>query len=652
MKSFAASRHSTSVVSDTSGSYCSITEGNLDEALDQQTRLNTITTDAHAFTQDYVIGTTKDVPTAALKDNETKVLFPTSSHVEENNQCLIEDCNYMTGEIVHTQTAVQKTNNRMAAAITTMAYINTATTPTYSSILRSPTLQQGGFNFQPLAAKSNWPLPTTVTTATPSTTMNSGSAQDTRYQLRSLPAIPAVMPANMDMSTMFQMLTHISNQVALGNQQTTILRGEVAAYNQKVDGLVQDVEDQHIEIKEAIGKFNQCADTVNILASVTTQHDKDIETLKRKIDSMEATSNRNKLIISGLVEKENENLSTVVLTFLKAKLLIEKTIELSGVRRIGTGTVKPVEVTLSDVTDKGLIYKHTKNLKNVTNENGYAYQLRDLLPERLQEEDQRRRNMLRENKKKAKNNTAHNINMSVRRSQLFINNAPFKKRIPAPRNWELLQMDDSERESVQMARVASTPTYTEKDNRFISYIMESSNVQEIKSAYKHLKLKHVGSTHITVAYNLTSENPEMSDYDDNGEIGAGSRILKVLRDNNVVNAAIFLVRYHSGQNLGVRRFEVFKDMAQKAIDRLDNHDNFYASRLPPHRFRIKSPAGKTNKHRSRGRLYGVRCGGQGARGRLGRTQTFDMFDQTDSSSAAQYSADTDTDTEVVINSKS
>ena len=132
------------------------------------------------------------------------------------------------------------------------------------------------------------------------------------------------------------------------------------------------------------------------------------------------------------------------------------------------------------------------------------------------------------------------------------------KRVPEITEAALLQVSDTEREQIQAARIASTRTHQEKGNKFTVYILGTGAINEVWSTLKHLSLKHPHATQITVAYNIAREHRELSGYADRGEYGAGARLLKVIRDSNTVNVAIYLIRYHSGINLGVRRFEIFK----------------------------------------------------------------------------------------------
>ena len=180
-------------------------------------------------------------------------------------------------------------------------------------------------------------------------------------------------------------------------------------------------------------------------------------------------------------------------------------------------------VELANVTDKGTIYKHVKNLKGKTNSKGKSYSVRDDLPEEAQEEDKRYRQMIALHKK---NTTATNIKLSVKNRKLMINNSQYRKRAPAPSDAELLQMSDSEREIVQEKSLMQSKDHNEKGNKFMAYLCETDNTEEVRSVYKHLRIKHTSATSITMAHNITGDMPDLRDYDDNGETGMGSRMLE------------------------------------------------------------------------------------------------------------------------------
>ena len=104
----------------------------------------------------------------------------------------------------------------------------------------------------------------------------------------------------------------------------------------------------------------------------------------------------------------------------------------------------------------------------------------------------------------------------------------------------------------------------------------------------------------------------MTDYNDNGEIGAGRRMIEWLSEQRISNVAVFIVRYHSGQNMGPRRFELILEIVEELVNKLAQPNPYSASvvksQLPKMRFltkgrygRIKANRGGSNTPRSRAR---------------------------------------------------
>lgn len=90
----------------------------------------------------------------------------------------------------------------------------------------------------------------------------------------------------------------------------------------------------------------------------------------------------------------------------------------------------------------------------------------------------------------------------------------------------------------------------EKKSRFLGYLLENTNMQEINEALEFLRREHKKATHICYAYKLTSPFAEKAV--DDGEPGgtAGRPILNVLQKKNLSNICVFIVRYFGGIKLG------------------------------------------------------------------------------------------------------
>ena len=111
---------------------------------------------------------------------------------------------------------------------------------------------------------------------------------------------------------------------------------------------------------------------------------------------------------------------------------------------------------------------------------------------------------------------------------------------------------------------------------------------------------------------------------------------------------MFLVRYHSGQNLGVCHYEIFKEMTNNALELLAERENFYASRIPSHKLMVKVP--KKSAMRTRGRITGIRGGTHVACNRDDGNSQGPREDWS-TSMWSDTNSGTETEAEVIINKR-
>lgn len=79
----------------------------------------------------------------------------------------------------------------------------------------------------------------------------------------------------------------------------------------------------------------------------------------------------------------------------------------------------------------------------------------------------------------------------------------------------------------------------------------------------------------------------MDDYDDDGETGAGQRLLHMLRAMEVRRVLVCVTRWYGGTKLGPSRFAIINNVARAHIIQLGLH--------PPSGSRTKNDAGAKKK---------------------------------------------------------
>ena len=131
-------------------------------------------------------------------------------------------------------------------------------------------------------------------------------------------------------------------------------------------------------------------------------------------------------MIRGILEKKEEDYFQEVQDFFKNKLLIQDTIKVNNMYRMGQSKQRPLLVQLAEYKQKSIIFQNAKKLKGVTNENQQNYSISDHLPEEKNEIRQRGREIVFLNKVVPE---AQRPEIKLKVDKVFVNNTQYKKQV-------------------------------------------------------------------------------------------------------------------------------------------------------------------------------------------------------------------------------
>ena len=124
-----------------------------------------------------------------------------------------------------------------------------------------------------------------------------------------------------------------------------------------------------------------------------------------------------------------------------------------------------------------------------------------------------------------------------------------------------------ELEAIKEVKVHESSKHQEKGSKFICCYQRAMTTSEIEAGLSKMKIKYGDATHIAMAYRLeNADGPFNQGYLDDGEQGAGRAILKPLKNKETNDLVIFVARYYGGAHLGPRRFELYTQLAERAIN--------------------------------------------------------------------------------------
>ena len=113
----------------------------------------------------------------------------------------------------------------------------------------------------------------------------------------------------------------------------------------------------------------------------------------------------------------------------------------------------------------------------------------------------------------------------------------------------------------------STAVVTTERSHFQGHIVPIQNTDDVIPAIQSLcqDQRVAGSTHIMYAYRVGNDRYNLSNWEDDGEFGAGRVILNAFDDRQCYNHLVVVTRWYGGQHLGPSRFDHIKKMAHQAI---------------------------------------------------------------------------------------
>ena len=263
---------------------------------------------------------------------------------------------------------------------------------------------------------------------------------------------------------------------------------------------------------------------------------------------------QNNLIFHQIAETDAENAHLVINNFLQSHLKLtedeRKQVHLLKAHRIGKPGkyLRPILVQLNP-QGTNIIMKNAHRLK------GTKYGINVQLPCTMEERKKRLMPICKQAKQA-------NEKVTWVRDRLFINNVEQK-----------LMSDNETKADPEAMRKASkinviqAPHKLHEGSIFQGCIAAVKSQDEILPALYAIKQNpnFATATHIMYAYRYKTNNGTMEHFDDDGEHGAGRRILKKMQDSDATNSLVCVCRHYGGKHLGPIRFQLIEDRASEVI---------------------------------------------------------------------------------------
>ena len=346
-----------------------------------------------------------------------------------------------------------------------------------------------------------------------------------------------------------------NNLKEVRSQQGTI-NDRIDILSNAVDVIAQSVDDIDVEIEEVNDANFKLVQAAMKLESRVDESDNTLNKLTARI-------NKGSLILNGLILDRSKTAKECVQEFIKQQLEIEDEVPIIAAHQMGKAKNSPVWFKLQNPDDVAVLYKNVAKLKGKVNSRNKKYLLREFTSEAEKERKIRQQDIAMENTRLPE---SHKIDIAFNRGNLLINGEEYKKALVEPQIKDAMFMTKEQENILDNLQVHRISEFSEQQSTFQTYMSEVDSLEKVQDFYHAVAKDHVSSTHVMIGYRVFgSQYFNLQDYCDDGEHGGGRMLLNKLKENKIWNAAIAVVRYHNGPNLGRRRFEILAEQCQKVI---------------------------------------------------------------------------------------
>ena len=282
--------------------------------------------------------------------------------------------------------------------------------------------------------------------------------------------------------------------------------------------------------------------------------------LTQKIENLELASSKKMVVMSGIdldQQSSKESKCYAVQKFINDNIGLSTIVE--DVFFIGVKDPRSFVVTFQSMADKQEVMRNKQHLKGVSSDNQQPVYINNYTPIATQEKRRRENDIIQE---------VDEDQISYAQGGVVVQGEPYKKKITVPTPKELIEVQPEEMRRILKIPMGKGSQVSQQNSRFTAYTAAVSSHQQVRDMYKKMKYSHPDVRHIVCAFWLTDTGMKdfyNKDYQDDGEPGAGRRILQMMMANNLKSRVIFVARKYGGIRMGAERFECYETSAKAAV---------------------------------------------------------------------------------------
>ncbi|KAK3084817.1 hypothetical protein FSP39_019522 [Pinctada imbricata] len=326
-----------------------------------------------------------------------------------------------------------------------------------------------------------------------------------------------------------------------------------------IDSDVHTVKEENVRLRLEL----------DLLKSVVMRMDKKITDMDKEIISLKSRSMRDNVLVHNFPYAPNEDLMTAVPIAIKEQLGIDVEfvrIHRNGMRR-GSDS-RPVSITekLQNRSAKDAILKAQKAKKALGTRLPFHITAQEPIPV---VEDRKRLYDISESFRKDNQQTR-----VVKDKLILPSGEEYEDVVPMMKNSDVLKFDADTLSQLNTVETFSTPEVEREGNVMFATGAKTYSASDVETVYRKVCCdpKSASAHHRILVYRFRDERDGKirQNYHDDGEYGAGRRLLKYMTDNEITNSTIVITKHDSGRYIGYQRFQILEDLVCDIENELDS----------------------------------------------------------------------------------
>ena len=340
--------------------------------------------------------------------------------------------------------------------------------------------------------------------------------------------------------------------------------------NARLDHTALQSEHNDTKIAELEHENQSLREELQLVKSVVIRMNSTMDDMNEQIIDLKRRSMRDNILIHNLEYSRHEDLTTEVPQKIKEHLDVD--VEIVRVHRNGPqgSKKKPVSITakLKDRDKKDELLKAQREKRD--KQEKVPFNITAQEPMSLVE-NRKRLYELSDSLRSQK------INSRVYRNNIIMPNGDaYTDEVQYVSNKDVLEVGPSDLNVLKSVQTEKSVSQDVDGNVFIAKGSIVENVEDVRRAYLSVCCdpETASADHRVLAYRFTDSHGKMHEsYHDDSDHGTGRRILNIMRDNDISNAAMVVSRCRSkgARYINYERFQIIEHLVCEIADSLHTH---------------------------------------------------------------------------------